>query len=139
MFGFDKMFRSLTMSPAQTAIDLARRMARSRMQSGGSVPIAGKDSDGATDFVLPDIDLLPVAIMIDAKLRALGGSPSDCKKEALKAIEPGSDGRVVIPATLLKRLGDGEYKRGRSQLDRLVSELRFERLLRTIAASGPRR
>jgi hypothetical protein len=71
--------------------------------------------------------------MIDAKLRALGGFPADCKKEALKAIEPGADARVVISAALVKRIGNGEYKRGRADLERLISNLRIERLLRRIS------
>jgi hypothetical protein len=136
MFGFDKMFGSLTLSPIQSAVNEARRMARSRMQSGGSVAVTGKDDEGAEGFVLPsDIhtDLLPVAITIGSKLRALGGFPTDCKKEALNAIEPGADGRVVIPAALVKRLGNGEYKRGRADLERLVSNVRIERLLREIS------
>ena len=71
--------------------------------------------------------------MIDAKLRALGGFLADCKKEALKAIEPGADARVVISAALVKRIGNGEYKRGRADLERLISNLRIERLLRRIS------
>jgi hypothetical protein len=140
MFGFDKMFGSLTLSPVQSAINEARRMAQRRLEAGGSVSSAKdrQDADGASDFIVPpDVDLIPIALAIKTKLHAAGCSYDESRKSALQAIEPGSDGRVVIPAGLLSRLGDGDHKQGRKHLERLVSDLRIERLLRSIAAQPP--
>src|SRR6516162_7297016 len=52
MCGFDKMFGSLTLSPIQTAINEAKRMAQRHFEAGGTVRSAndGEDVDG---FVLP--------------------------------------------------------------------------------------
>jgi hypothetical protein len=126
------------MSPVQSAINEARRMAQRHFEAGGSVRSLKndeKDADGATDFVVPsDVDLIiPIALAIEKRLRAAGSSQEESRRIARQAIEPDPDGRVVIPAALLKRVGDGDYKRGRSQLERLVSDQRIERLLNAIS------
>jgi hypothetical protein len=137
MFGFDKMFGSLTLSPIQTAINEAKRMAQRHFEAGGTVRSLNdeKDADGAADFVVPsDVELItPIASAIEKRLRAAGCSQEGSRRMARQAIEAGADGRVVIPAALVKRLGNGEFKRGRADLERLVSDLRVERLLRTIS------
>jgi hypothetical protein len=73
LFGLDHTMRSLTASPMTAAINAAHRMARRRLEAGGTAVSASDpvdDQPGPADFVLPaDIDPADVARAIEAKPR----------------------------------------------------------------------
>jgi hypothetical protein len=63
-FSLAPMLRSLTMTPAGLAIDLARRIARHHLGEGGVVtrPSTAKSNQAEADFVLPaGVDPVEVA------------------------------------------------------------------------------
>jgi hypothetical protein len=107
LFELARSLRSLTRSPAIAAIEEAHRMARRRFESGGATG-GPADKPSAGDFVLPaGVDPVQVAMAIETKLRTGERRTSNGDSGALKALQRRSDGRVVVPAELVKRLGGG--------------------------------
>src|SRR5580700_12019443 len=107
LFELARSLRSLTRSPATAAIEEAHRMARRRFESGGATR-GPADKPNAPDFALPaGVDPVQVAMAIERKLRS-GRSLANSSNGALKALQRRSDGRVVVPAELVKRLGGGK-------------------------------
>jgi hypothetical protein len=54
---------------------------------------------------------------------------SDGGSGALKALQKRSDGRVVVPAELVKRLGGGDMNRGVNLLEGIIAHIRTLRIL----------
>jgi hypothetical protein len=104
LFNLAPMLRSLTMTPAGSAIDLARRMARRHLEEGGAVtrPSAPKPSQPEADFVLPaGIEPVAVAKAIRAKLDIADGD------DPLRPLERRKlGGHVVLRRRHLLRLGE---------------------------------
>jgi hypothetical protein len=135
--GLGSTFRSLTTSPARTAINEAYRIARRRLEAGGAPASASHpvdDQPGPADFVLPaDID--PMAI--EAKLHSDRRSPSDRPKDALHALQRRAGGRVVVPGRHILRLGDRRFDRGKRFIQRVIRDIRARRVLtRSIRRRG---
>jgi hypothetical protein len=122
------MLRSLTMTPAASAIDMARRMARRRLEVGGVVaqPSGTKSNEADADFVLPaGIDPLAVAKAVRQKLDV-----QDSKDELHPLERMKLGGRVVLPRRHLLRLGDGRFDLGRAFMHGLIKELHARRMRR---------
>ena len=117
-------FRSLTASPAQAAIDMARREARRRLEAGGAALAPQGDAGEASgDFVLPaDVDPAEVAVAIRAKLNEARERCGDIGG----ALNKRRDGKMVVRREVLQRLG------GRRAIDQIVSEIRARRVLRAV-------
>jgi hypothetical protein len=129
LFGLGNTLRSLTRSPLASALSEAHRMARLRLEAGGSArgPHAEVDeTPGATDFELPpDVDPVEVALAIEAKMR--GGRPSPGLSDPLQVLERRAGGRVVVRGYHIFRLGDGKFERGRRFMHALISGIRAQR------------
>ena len=136
LFNLGQTLRSLTMSPISTAVEQAHRMAQRRLEAGGAaVSARGRvdDHSGSRDFVLPtDIDPVEVAVAIEAKLRGGRGSAHERGNSAHSVLATRPDGRVVVPAEMVQRLGEGMVDRGRRILDRIVGDIRGHRVLRNM-------
>lgn len=125
--GMGNTFRAFTAAPQiQAAVDLAHRMARQRLESGGSAGYTRKRAGArpsATAFVLPtDIDATAFAEALRAKLSD-GESHDDLYPLERKKL----GGRVVLPGRHVLRLGDGRFSEGRAFLHGLVKDLRAKR------------
>ena len=128
LFELARSLRSLTRSPAIAAIEEAHRMARRRFESGGATD-GPADKPTAPDFVLPaGVDPLQVAMAIETNLRS-GRSLANSSNGALNALQRQSDGRVVVPAEVVKRLGGGKMDRGVNLLDGIIAHIRTLRML----------
>src|ERR1700716_3945381 len=143
LFNLAQTLRSLTTSPISTAVDQAHRMAQRRLEAGGAaVSARGRvdDHSGSRDFVLPtDIDPVEVAVAIEAKLRGGRGSAHERGNSARSVLATRPDGRVVVPANHVMRLGDGAVDRGGRVLERLVSDIRAHRIrkmMRRLSTDG---
>jgi hypothetical protein len=124
-FSLMPMLRSLTMTPAGSAIHLARQMARRRLEEGGAVtrPSGSKPNEGEADFVLPaGVDPVPVAKTVRQKLRMV---ENDDPLHPLQRRKFG--GHVVLQRRHVLRLGDGRFDKGRAFMHRLVHEFRAVR------------
>ena len=129
LFELARSLRSLTRSPAIAAIEEAHRMARRRFESGGATD-GPAEKPTAPDFVLPaGVDPLQVAMAIETKLRVGRRSTSNGDSGALKALQRRSDGRVVVPAKLVERLGGGKMDRGVNLLEGIIAHIRTLRIL----------
>jgi hypothetical protein len=126
LFGLTNPLRALAAaSPITRAANEAHRMARRRLEAGGTASPSPKrvGPDAApTDFFLPvDVDADAVRKAIEAKLRGRGSyQPSD----ATPVIEKRAGGRVVVPARHLLRLGDGDFARGKQFMHGMISQFR---------------
>ena len=131
LFGLGNTLRSLTRSSLTSALSEAHRMARLRLEAGGSArsPRAEvDDAPDATDFELPsDVDPIEVALAIEAKMR--GGRPSPGCGDPLQVLERRAGGRVVVSGYHILRLGDGRFDRGGRFLHSLISSVRARRTL----------
>src|SRR5580700_8345680 len=129
LFELARSLRSLTRSPAIAAIEEAHRMARRRFESGGATD-GPAEKPTAPDFVLPaGVDPLQVAMAIETKLRVGRRSTSNGDSGALKALQRRSDGRVVVPAKLVERLGGGKMDRGVNLLEGIIAHIRTLRIV----------
>jgi len=128
LFGLGNTLHSLTRSPLASALSEAHRMARLRLESGGSArsPHAEvDDAPHATDFALPpDIDPMAFALAIEAKMR--GGRPSPGLGDPLQVLERRAGGRVVVRGYQVLRLGDGKFERGRQFMHALINAIRAQ-------------
>jgi hypothetical protein len=132
LFGLAQSLRSLTRaSPITTAVNEAHRMARRRLDAGGSVAAPRRVVDNhpaPADFLLPpDIDPDEVAKAIGAKLRGNAGSPSARQTGARPVLERQAGGRVIVPGYHLLRLGDGRFDRGRRFMRGVIGQIRAKR------------
>src|SRR4051812_24923942 len=121
LFGLAQSLRSLTASPMAGLVQEAHRMARRRLEAGGSAAPRGQvdDQRDMDDFELPgDLDANELKI-IEAKLRDGAGSLSD----APPLIERRSGGRVVVPGVHVLRLGGGHHGRGPRFLFAVISAI----------------
>src|SRR3954465_6945472 len=94
LFGLAQSLRSLTASPMAGLVQEAHRMARRRLEAGGSAAPRGQVDDHCDmdDFELPgDLDANELKI-IEAKLRERAGNLKDAPP-----LERRSSGRVVVP------------------------------------------
>ena len=126
MFGLEKTLRSLTRSPFDSILAAARRMARPHFEEGGTVPHEGRvvDQNDDGDFILPpDVDLVQVALAIDAKLRD-GQAIPGLGHDPTIVLERRGGGRVVVAGHHLLRLGDGNFAKGKRFMHCLVAKLR---------------
>lgn len=120
---FAPFFRSLTMSPAAVAIDQAHRMARRGLNAGGAAASTRRGDSTAEPayFVLPvDIDAQAVARAVREKLRLSPPTGAD----ALFPLQRRTDGRVVLSARWLRRIGDDEPSKGKAFVDGVIGHLR---------------
>ena len=122
-------FRSFTAAPAiQYAVSLAHRMARQRLEAGGTPAAPPKPIRSKTipaDFILPlDVDADEVRKAIERHLAERGSEPS---ADAPPLLKRKAGGRVVIPGYHLLRIADGHYDKGRAFLHGLVKALRARR------------
>jgi hypothetical protein len=123
-----KSLGSLTASPINAALNEAHRMARRHLEDGGAAVGSG-GRDGGHDFPLPlDVDPKAVAVAIEAKLGG-AGSQSRAGDASRSLLESDTDGRLVIPGEHVQRLGEGDFDRGKRFLDRVVNEIRRQRVL----------
>jgi hypothetical protein len=127
LFEMARALRSLT-SPLTSALHEARRMARHHLhfEDGGTVPHEGRvveqNDDG--DFILPpDVDLMQVALAIDAKLRD-GQAIPGLGHDPTIVLERRAGGRIAVGGHHLLRLGDGNFAKGKRFMHGLVAKLR---------------
>src|SRR6059058_4769405 len=109
LFGLAQSLRSLTASPMAGLVQEAHRMARRRLEAGGSAAPRGQvdDQRDIDDFELPgDLDANELKI-IEAKLRDEVGSVRDTPPVMVRR----SGGRVVVPGLHVRRLGGGHHAR----------------------------
>src|SRR5438046_6273837 len=95
LFGLAQSLRSLTASPMAGLVKEAHRMARRRLEAGGSAAPCGGASDQheIDEFVLPgDLDANELKI-IETKLRDEAGDLSDAPRLIVRR----AGGRVVVP------------------------------------------
>jgi hypothetical protein len=120
------VFRSLTRSPAATAIDQAHKMARRRIAAGGTATPARTDTKRPADFVLPiDADALAVARAVRRKLGM--AEPVGDGADALHPLQRRKlGGRVVLGGRHLLRLGDGDFAKGRAFMHRTIGDVRAQ-------------
>src|SRR4051795_13263878 len=111
LLGLAQSLRSLTASPLASLAKEAHRMARRRLEAGGSVVPRGgaNDQRDMDDFELPgDLDANELKI-IEAKLRDEVGDLSDAPGLVVKR----AGGRVVVvPGVHVRGLGGGHHGRG---------------------------
>ncbi len=127
MFGLERSFRSLTVSPFASVLAQARRQARRHLEVGGTVPANGRvvKEPIQQDFELPpDVDPLVVALAVDAKLRNGQRSPPGIGDDPMQLLERRAGGRIVVAGHHLLRLGDGNFAKGRQFMHGLVAKLR---------------
>ena len=127
MFGLERSFRSLTLSPFSSVLAQARRQARRHLEVGGTVPANGRvvEEPIEQDFELPpDVDPLVVALAIDAKLRHGQKASPGIGDDPMQLLERRADGRVVVSGHHLLRLGDGRFDRGRQFMHNLIASIR---------------
>src|SRR3954454_17265248 len=125
LFGLAQSLRSLTASPMAGVVKEAHRMARRRLEAGGSVVPRGgaNDQRDMDDFELPgDLDANELKI-IEAKLRDGAGSLSD----APPLIERRTGGRVVLPGIHVRGVGGGHHGRGQRFLYGVINAIRGKR------------
>ena len=125
LFGLAQSLRSLTASPMAGLVQEAHRMARRRLEAGGSAAPRGQvdDQRDMDDFELPgDLDANELKIM-EAKLRDGAGSLSDAPPLIVRR----SGGRVVVPGVHVLRLGGGDHAHGRRFLFAVISAIRGKR------------
>ena len=126
--GFGNTFRALTMSPIQSALNEAHRMARRRLEQGGATAPAAKPKARAADpgdFIVPaDVDAQELAKAIERHLAQQGSEPP---ADAPPLLKRKAGGRVVIPGYHLLRIGDGRFDKGRAFLHGLVKDIRAKR------------
>ena len=121
-------FRAFTAAPQiKAAVDLAHRMARQRLESGGPADSPRKDAKvrpiAAAAFVLPTyIDASAFAEALRAKLSD-GVSDDDLYPLEQKKL----GGRVLLRGRHVLRLGDGRFSEGRAYLHGLVRDFRKRR------------
>ena len=137
--GGANVFRSLTLSPMNTALQQAHQMAPRHLEAGGAAAATPKRATpdlAPRDYVLPlDVDPDQVRRAIVAKLWERGlPRPAD----ALPVIERRAGGRVAVPARHLLQLGDGRFDRGRQFMHGLVKQIRARRVRRTAPITDAR-
>ena len=123
--GGGNLFRSLTLSPMNAALQQAHQMARRRLETGGATTPAPKPKADLAprDFMLPlDVDAMEVRKAIEAKLGKSTSQQAVLKRRA--------DGRFVVLARHLLRMGDGRFDRGRQFMHGLIRQLRARRMRR---------
>ena len=125
LFGLAQSLRSLTSSPMAGLVQEAHRMARRRLEAGGTAEAPGVVKEEDHDaFVLPgDLDANELKI-IEAKLRDGAGNLTD----APPLIERRSGGRVFVPGLHVRRLGGGQHGRGQRFLYAVISQIRGRRI-----------
>jgi hypothetical protein len=132
-----RSFGAFTASPITAALNQARQMARRHLEHGGAA-VAPDEPDGHNDFVLPpDIDLAAMDAAIQAKLHGGDGAGLGSRRSALHIDKTG---RVVVPDDYVRRLGGGDYERGKRLIDQFVNDIRRLRVLmatRRAAAARP--
>ena len=136
--GGANIFRSLTLSPMNAALQQAHQMARRRHLEGGGAaaptPKRAKADLAPRDYILPlDVEPDQVRHAIEAKLGAVL-KPSD----APPLIERRASGRVAVPGYHILRLGDGRFDRGRQFLRGLLKQIRARRMRRTAPITDAR-
>src|SRR4051795_10932534 len=125
LFGLAQSLRSLTASPMAGLVKEAHRMARRRLEAGGSAAPRGQvdDQRDMDDFELPgNLDANELKI-IEAKLRDGAGSLSDAPPVMVRR----AGGRVVVPGLHVRRLGGGQHGRGQRFLYGVISAIRGKR------------
>ena len=123
--GGGNILRSLTLSPMNAALQQAHQMARARLKAGGTPqPKPAKPDPVPPEFIVPADVADEVAKAIEAKLREQGGPVTQ------PVLQRRAGGRVVVPVAQVKRLGDGDFARGRSFLHGLVWQIRRRRMQR---------
>src|SRR3954452_10302739 len=102
LFGLAQSLRSLTASPMSSLVKEAHRMARRRLEAGGSAVPRDQvdDQRDMDDFELPgDLDANELK-NIEAKLRDATGGLSAAPPVMVRR----SGGRVVVPGLHVRRL-----------------------------------
>ena len=125
LFGLAQSLRSLTASPMSSLVKEAHRMARRRLEAGGSAVPRDQvdDQRDMDDFELPgDLDANELKI-IEATLRDGAGNLKDAPPLILRR----AGGRVVVPGLHVRRLGWGDYGRGRRFLHAVIIQVRGQR------------
>jgi hypothetical protein len=126
LFEIARALRSLT-SPLTAALHEAHKMTRPfHFEQGGMVPHEGRvvDQNDDGDFILPpDVDLMQVALAIDAKLRD-GEAIPGLGHDPTIVLERRAGGRIVVSGHHLLRLGDGNFAKGKRFMHGLVAQLR---------------
>ena len=115
-------------------MSLAHRMARQRLEAGGTPvpkPIRKVVPD---DFIVPsDVDADEVRKAIERHLAERGSEPPADGPPLLKRK---AGGRVVVPGHHLLRIGDGRFDKGRAYLHGLVRHFRKQRWRTRFTARG---
>jgi hypothetical protein len=125
LFEIAKSLRALTRSPITTALNEAHRMAQHHLNAGG-VAVAPGGADGGEDWLLPaDIDLTAMDAAVAGKLVGAGGAGQGRPS----ALHIDNDGKVLVPADYVRRLGDGDFRRGQRWLEQVINDIRRQRVL----------
>jgi hypothetical protein len=124
------LFRSLTLSPMQAALQQAHQMARRHLEAGGAAAPARKHTgqDAGGEFVLPQgIDPLQVALAIAVRLHGRKAPVAGLGNDGLMALARDPNGAVVVLPDYVRRLGAGDDGRGRQVLQQIVTGIHGRR------------
>ena len=125
--GLGNTFGALTLSPIQSVLNEAHKMARRHLEAGGPVGSTTKRAEvhrAAEPFVLP-VDIEPSALAQALRAKLGGGENNDDALYPLEREKLG--GRVVLRGRHILRLGDGRYDKGRAFLHGLIKDQRARR------------
>src|SRR3954454_7755183 len=128
MFSLAPTLRALTFgSPITTAIREAHQMARRHLDRGGAA--SAKARLAPEGFLVPaDIDAAALAAAlakaIQAKLPAGARMPPGRDTGRPDVLQRMPNGQLVVPRTVLVRIGGGNADNGRRFLERLINEMR---------------
>ena len=127
--GGANMFRSLTLSPLNSALQQAHQMARRHLEVGGAATSATNSAAKNADsqFVLPEgVDPFQVALAIASRLHGSRAPIAGLGNEGLMALAKKPNGAVVVLPEYVHRLGGGNASRGRQVLEQIVAGIREE-------------
>lgn len=121
--GGANLFRSLTLSPMNAALQQAHLMARRRLEAGGAAAPENRrdDQDANNEFLVPrDIDPLQIALAIADRLHGGGAPVAGLGNAGLMALAKKPNGAVIVLPEYVQRLGGGDASRGRRVLQQIV-------------------
>jgi hypothetical protein len=129
------------MSAVDSALQQVHRQARPHLKTGGTATPTSKDvkkpPETAEEFLLPpDIDPADVMSAIETKL---GGAGKQRQRDEPDVLARKTGGRIAVSGYHILRLGDGRYDLGKRYMQRIVSDIRAQRVRRRTQALLRRR
>ena len=139
--GLGHSLRALTLSPTNSVLQQLHRHARPHLETGGTATPTSKDvkkpPETAEEFLLPpDIDPADVMSAIETKP---GGAGKQRQRDEPDVLERKAGGRIAVSGYHILRLGDGRYDLGKRYIQRIVTDIRAQRVRRRTQALLRRR